>query len=373
MSALRTTANTGCLFKFDLGRELEMLGVEVESHEEHGFTLVGISDELRDDFSERRIELSWRLCLGTVTRNNAALAQTIALKTRKTNLIFHRSRSWIPSGRKTLAEHCIDLRLANFDRPPITRNPAEQSGIMQKVVEYTVGLMTDTKSYFDKRALVTNVICAAIGHVDEIAHMDKAMASMAKAGTLVQIGAKEGRVILSTQSILDQERRIIEITKSRMAEPSIFNAAAIEAAFDDERLSQEQNNALTDALGPGGIVGIQGGAGTGKTMASAGIKRAAAIEGKRLLLASPEWRAAGVLANELEEEGKFSVDRIINQAKAGKLVLTNDDLILVDKFRQTAPRIGAAIARDLRSQWRKDHYVGTPDKCPVSARASPMS
>ena len=320
------------MFKFDLGRELEMLGVEIESHEEHGFTLVGISDELRDDFSERRIEIKLEAArLGTVTKNNAVLAQTIALKTRKNKSEIPPIVELDPIWRKTLAEHCADPELANLDRPPITRNPAEQPVIMKGVVEHTVGSMTDTKSYFDKRALVTNAICTAIGQVDEISSMDKAMTSLAKTGGLVQIGAKDGQAVLSTQTILDQERRIIEITKVRMNEPSVFSVAAVKAAFDDDRLSQEQCNALTDALGAGGIIGIQGGAGTGKTMAAAGIKRAAAVDGKRLLLASPEWRAAGVLANELEEEGKLSVDRIINRAKAGMLVLGKDDVILVDE------------------------------------------
>ena len=72
------------LFKFDLARELEMLGVVVESHEEHGFTVSGISNELRDDFSERRMEIKLEAArLGMKTKNNAALAQMITLKTRK--------------------------------------------------------------------------------------------------------------------------------------------------------------------------------------------------------------------------------------------------------------------------------------------------
>jgi len=72
------------LFKFDLARELEMLGVVVEAHEEHGFTVSGISDELREVFSERRMEITLEADrLGIKTKNNAALAQMITLKTRK--------------------------------------------------------------------------------------------------------------------------------------------------------------------------------------------------------------------------------------------------------------------------------------------------
>ena len=320
------------LFKFDLGRELELLGIAVEGHEEHGFTAKGISDELRDDFSERRMAIKLEAQRrGFKTKNNAALAQVITLKTRNRKSDIPPLAELNPIWQATLKEHGVDPDLANFDRPAIHRDPAEQPAIMQEAVEYTVGQMTETRSYFDGRGLITEAICTAIGHVDHVDNIDKALITMARAGGLVQIGMQDDQVILSTQTILDQERRIIEITRGRKDERSIFSAAALEAAFSDGRLSQEQRNALADALGLGGVIGIQGGAGTGKTMTSAGIKRACEVDGRRLLLASPEWRAAGVLAGELQEERKYSADRILKQVKAGKLVFTKNDVILVDE------------------------------------------
>jgi conjugative relaxase-like TrwC/TraI family protein len=322
------------LFKFDLARELEMLGVVVESHEEHGFTVSGISNELREDFSERRMEIKLEADrLGIKTKNNAALAQMITLKTRKNKSDIPPISELNPLWQATLAAHGFEpnSELANFDRPAISRNPAEQSSIMKEVVGYTVGRMAHTKSYFDKRDLVTASICAAIGRVDDIAYMDKAMSSMANTGALVQIGAKDGKAILSTKAILDQERRIIAITKSRMVEPSIFDRSAVKAAIADTGLSQEQRDFLEDIFGPGGCVPGLGGAGTGKTRASAKVKEVCQASGLRLLLASPEWRAAGVLAKELKSEGRYSVDRLVNQHEAGKLLLGPKDVILCDE------------------------------------------
>ena len=322
------------LFKFDLARELETLGVVVASHEEHGFVVVGISNELRDDFSERRMEIKIEAARrGMKTKNNAVLAQMITLKTRKNKSEIPPLSELNPIWLTTLKGHGVgpDSKLANFDRPPINRDPAEQPGIMKAVVEHTVGQMTHTKSYFDRRDLVTASICAAIGHVDGIAYMEKAMSGMAKTGTLIQIGAKDGKAILSTQAILDQERRIIAITKARMAEPSIFDRSAVKAAVADTGLSQEQRDFLEDIFGPGGCAPGLGGAGTGKTRAAAKVKEVCQASGLRLLLASPEWRAACVLAKELESEGKYSVDRLVNQHEAGRFLLGPKDVILCDE------------------------------------------
>ena len=203
---------------------------------------------------------------------------------------------------------------------------------MKAVVEHTVGQMTHTKSYFDRRDLVTASICAAIGHVDGIAYMEKAISGMANTGAVIQIGAKEGKAILSTKAILDQERRIIAITKSRMVDPSIFDGSAVKAAIADTGLSQEQRDFLEDIFGPGGCVPGLGGAGTGKTRAAAKVKEVCQASGLRLLLASPEWRAAGVLAKELESEGKYSVDRLVNQHEAGRLLLGRKTLFSAMKL-----------------------------------------
>ena len=60
-----------------------------------GLLLSGISNELRDDFSERRMEIKIEAARrGMKTKNNAVLAQMITLKTRK-------NRSEIPPIKRT--------------------------------------------------------------------------------------------------------------------------------------------------------------------------------------------------------------------------------------------------------------------------------
>lgn len=324
------------VFKYKLGRELENIGVPVEYHEEHGFTIEGISPALREDFSERRMRIKLAAAKkGFETKDNAVAAQVIALETRG-------SKSDIPPldlldelWARTFADHGTDLSFAQLGGPAIKRDPATEPATMQEVIAEALAKITETASYMSEKELATEAILKSIGRVDSIANMDRAAKTLTHEdrgdNQLIEIGKIDGKPVFSTRRILDEEARIIEITKARMSEPSIFSQAALAAALSDDRLSTEQQDALTDALGSGGVIAIQGGAGTGKTMASIGIKRACQTDGKRLFLASPEWKPASTLATELDEVERFSVDRIINMAWSGKLKLTTDDVILVDE------------------------------------------
>ena len=71
------------VFKFRIARELEQLGIRLESHKEHGFMISGITPALREDFSERRMKIKLAAAgRGFETKNNAQAAQAIALEIR---------------------------------------------------------------------------------------------------------------------------------------------------------------------------------------------------------------------------------------------------------------------------------------------------
>ncbi len=322
------------IFKWKVGRALETNGISVAAHAEHGFIVADVPDDLRVSWSTRRQKIKAEAARqGFLTGDDAAAAQIVALQTRARKADIPPLPELDEKWTAEAAEHGIEpgVEWAHLDGPPIYRAPARQQGEMQAIMTEAIEGMAETRSFWDQRRLVAQTICAAIGRVDQLSYIDATLGTMKRSGELVQIAADEGQPILSTPQIISDEMRITEIVKSRSTEASRFSAAALAAAFDDDRLSTEQRDALRDALGVGGSIAIEGGAGVGKTTASAGIKRACEVDGKRLLLASPEWRAAGVLARELEIEEKFSVDRIINQHRAGNLKLGPDDVILIDE------------------------------------------
>ena len=176
-------------------------------------------------------------------------------------------------------------------------------------------------------------------------------------GDLIEI-RRDGKTLMTTKAILQAEKQIVGITKERSTETAFFSAKAIAAAMSDSRLSDEQRNALASMIDGGGIVATQGGAGVGKTTASAGIKRACEADGKRLILASPEWRAAGVLAKELESQEKYSVDKIINGLKNNKISLDKNSVILIDEAGKLHRDQAAELFNLTRSSGAKIILIG---------------
>ena len=318
------------LFTRDLAHRLEKLGVRVEASPEHGFKIVGQPENLIETWSKRRkviVEKAHEI--GIETKENAKLSQVITKKTRKAksnlqtiaNLETVWEIEWVTNRNNSA--------WADLNKKSILRSEAENENGEKKAMVNALNELSKNKSWWTDKQLMVAVIRHGIGLTNG-GHERLMMHHLINSGELVR-SVVDDKILITSKAILAKEKRIIEIVKKRRREKRFFSDDAGKAALSDPNLSGEQRNAILAALGGDGIVAIMGGAGVGKTVAASGIKRACAVDGKDLILASPEWRAAGVLAAELESEGKYSVDRIIIQIKSGKLALHNNSVVLIDE------------------------------------------
>lgn len=330
-----------------LARRLEAMGVQIEPDPEHGFRIAGQPDDLIERWSSRRRQIVAAAAeRGIETRDDAAQAQVLALGTRQ--------RKADVQDRAALEERWLDDRYgrdrdllmdaigeaagdgrahdpewARLDRPPVRRSPGRNLAAQQEALSAAVERMEAERSWWRRDQLGAVTIRLGTGRTDggnEAVLIDRMIAD----GRLVEVES-DGQRLMTTPHVLRQEQDIQRITHERRLERAFFSQAAQQAALADRRLSDEQKSAVEAMLTGGGVVAVEGGAGVGKTTASAGIKRACEADGKRLLVASPEWRAAGVLAGELDTDERFSVDRIINQIASGRLVPDADTVILIDE------------------------------------------
>ncbi|EGO96282.1 hypothetical protein APM_0898 [Acidiphilium sp. PM] len=385
------------MYTRQLARRLERLGVQVEPSPEHGFKIVGQPDDLIDLWSKRRKQIVAAAAeRGIETKDNAALAQMIALQTRqkKSDLqdIAKLEERWlsekwghdrdlmIAMTQGSMPGEKYDPEWARLDKEPIKRTDEQEIAGRSKAMTAALKEMSESRSWWRRDQLAEAAIRHGTGITsggDEAKMID----GLIERGDLIQI-ERDGKKLMTSREIIEAEQKIVGITKERSAEKSFFSVEAVAAALSDSRLSDEQEAALQAMISGGGIVATQGGAGVGKTTASAGIKRACETDGKRLILASPEWRAAGVLAKELENQEKYSVDKIITGLKKGNITVSRDTVILIDEagkmHRDQAAEL-FSLTRDsgakiiLVGDTRQMSAVRAGDPLDLVAKANPAS
>jgi conjugative relaxase-like TrwC/TraI family protein len=307
-----------------LARRLEGLGVKVEPSPEHGFKIVGQPDDLIDLWSKRRQQIVAAAAeRGIETKDDARQAQTIALQTRQKKAdvmsldqLEERwlSEKWghdrdlmIEMTQDSMPREKFDPEWHRLDREPVERTAEQEIAGQVRAMTTALKEMSEGRSWWRRDQLAEMVIRHGTG-ITSSAGEGRMIDMMIERGDLIQV-ERDGKRLMTSKAILEAEKAIVGITKERRSEKAFFSMKAYEAAMADSRLSDEQEAALQAMLIGGGIVATQGGAGVGKTTASAGIKRACEADNKRLILASPEWRAAGVLAKELENQEKYSALR----------------------------------------------------------------
>ena len=385
------------MYTRELARRLERLGVQVEPSPEHGFKIVGQPDDLIDIWSKRRHQIVKAAAeRGIETKDDAALAQMIALQTRqkKSDVMSldqleerWKSERW---GRDrdmlmamidgSVTGKGYDPSWSDLDKEPVTRTDEEEIAGQIKAMTSALKEMSENRSWWRRDQLGEAIIRHGTGITsggDEARMIDM----LIERGDLIQI-ERDGKRLMTSKAILEAEKQIVGITKVRRSEKAFFSIEAVAAAMADDRLSGEQEAALQAMISGGGIVATQGGAGVGKTTASAGIKRACQADNKRLILASPEWRAAGVLSKELESGEKYSVDKIISGLKKGKLVIDKNTVILIDEAGKMHRDQAAELFNLTRSSGAKIILVGDTrqmsavragDPLDLVAKANPAS
>ncbi|CAG4913165.1 unnamed protein product [Acidocella sp. C78] len=330
----------------DLAHSLERLGVRVEPSPEHGFKIVGQPDDLIDLWSKRRQQIVAAAAdRGIQTKDDARQAQAIALQTRQKKSDVQTldqleerwlSEKWgadralmIAMTEGSMPDKKYDPSWADLDKPAVKRTADEEIAGQVKAMTAALKELSESRSWWRRDQLGEMVIRHGTG-ITCSGNEGRMINMLIERGDLIQV-ERDGKRLMTSKAILEAEKAIVGITKERGVEKDFFSARAIAAAMADDRLSDEQRGALADMISGGGIVATQGGAGVGKTTASAGIKRACEADNKRLILASPEWRAAGVLSKELESQEKYSVDKIISGLKSGKISVDKNTVILIDE------------------------------------------
>ena len=245
------------VYRSELGRRLQLLGYGL-SPAEHGFEIAGVSSEIIARFSKRRRaiqaeEAKLALELGRAISNNARATLAHSSRQRKdTNLS---SEDILGQRRSQLsAEEFEGLRqLVTTGPAPVPSEPLVPRVSAAEAIDYARDHLFERRSVVAQRELLQEALSYGC-YQTPLCELESEL--QARKEFIVVDG------LLTTCQALLQEQRMVALVNQGMGK-----YAALNAAFSgDIQLTNEQRLALGLILRSSDqIIGLRGGAGTGKT------------------------------------------------------------------------------------------------------------
>ena len=261
-----------------------------------GFEIEGIDRALLEEHSTRRQEImDWVRSRGLA--DTAANRQRAALATRKAKDEPHHQEleaEWRARAKGTALDRKPPRPYAGRQR---TAEEAERLPTMLEIVNRSAEHLAERASVFRETDLCTQALAHSPGmytHADYVAALDR----LKRDGHLVDAVRRGLSPCLVTGRALRAEREIVRrMRTAREAGSPLADAARVEAALAQGGLTEGQRDAVrTILLGETRIAGVQGYAGTGKTVM---LRTVGELAGDRRMIAlAPSAAAVRALRRE---------------------------------------------------------------------------
>ena len=320
-SGLRVDGSTGALVGVELFKNKMLLGALYRAELAHQlvlrlkltlervktwFEVVGVPAELIKDSSKRRAQIETELAARG--ESGAVAAAEVTIDTRQNKRVIAREilhRRWEERGRtfgfgpEAVADLCHRLQLPRF---PQTPSPQE-----------AVASLLDQQSFFTHRELLRRL---AERHQTGLSAASLISAAKKSLEQLADLGAHNGQRYFTTKEMLALEGKLLKAALSvRTLDRFVVKKTTLEKVQSQHTLSEEQRQALTHITRtPGGVVVVQGWAGTGKSTLLAAAREVWTQEGFKVIGTA----LAGKAALGLKEASKIpseTIDRYLLQWK----------------------------------------------------------
>ena len=160
------------------------------------------------------------------------------------------------------------------------------------------------------------------------------------------------------RAALDRERRMILDAVERREEAGPLRLDAAERAISSRPgLSDEQAAAVRHVAGRGGVVAVEGLAGTGKSFMLGAVADAARESGARVVALAPSWQAAEVLAKDTGGPAR-ALQGYVRELARGDARLTARDVVVVDEASMASVDDVSKLLRHAREAGAKVALVG---------------
>jgi ATP-dependent exoDNAse (exonuclease V) alpha subunit len=208
--------------------------------------------------------------------------------------------------------------------------------------------LTRTDATFDEAHLAKVSLQAAAGLLDA-SEASGFLARFLAGPDLVPVATPQGPR-LTTASLLDQERRIVQVARAKAStrmlapRPDLVARMVELAEYSGPRLSAEQQTALEWLARPVGWASLEGLAGTGKTTLLRPLVGAYRTNGQPVVVVSTAAETARRTARELGLERGWTVEAFARAVEHGQLRPRDDWLVLVEEAAMVdTPRMAALL------------------------------
>ena len=348
--------HAGAVFRTELAHRLEQRGLAIEA-DGQAFRIAGAPRELAEAWSSRRGQVVAAAGAEGMDGKTARLAKERAAQSTR------RAKDTVPADADLERRWTADMARHGLAPDRIWRD-AQKAAERHQRPERTAGEAAVAEA-LERRSVTTEKELRRL--VAEAAQTRGGGAAGAKAeadrlltgGALLELGqTREGERVFTTRATLERERTMILDASERRGEASPIRAEAAEAAIARRpTMSEEQAAAVRHATGRGGVVAVEGLAGTGKSFALGAVADAARESGARVVALAPSWQAAEVVGKDTGTPAR-ALQGFVQDLARGEAHLGPRDIVLVDEAGMAGSRDVAILLRHAREAEAKVILVG---------------
>jgi len=316
----------GAAYRAALFRKLSELGVGLEpdaAHPDWGLRATSVTPELEKHWSTRHDQIVDELRMKGMSSREAETVALRSTRKAKEGEVSHAElfREW-----KSEAAHF------GLTSVPLLQSAARN---VPEIDDPEIESLTEKESTFRAQDVFAKVLNHGAGTWSLAEAVQRAKDVLERRDVLFQIsGAPRDQRIFTTKRMARLEREIAEMADRRKSETGHVlssPATSMKLSFSQRRIF----SALTTH--PGGVVAVEGRAGTGKSYTMAAVREAYEREGFRVLGAS----FSGKAAEELERGSGIksrTLDSFLIRARLGLVKLDDRTVLVLDESGMAGSR-----------------------------------
>ncbi|MDP2677330.1 MAG: MobF family relaxase [Rhodoferax sp.] len=282
----------GAYYRSELAREVQALGYEVRvTHGDGRFELAHITPEQVKTFSNRSQAIVQALEKQGLTREEASARQLqiAALQTRPAKESLDRGAlhaEWCERAAE------VGLDFMPHGEPSLLRNASHEAEQASHAVRYATAHLMERSAVVLSLDIERAALERGVGHT----HLEAIRFAIEQAvdqGELIRHGER-----YTTPGAQQRERDILAVeVAGRGQVVPLMAHEEVHAALDGTKLNDDQRGVVEHVMTSSDrVIGVQGGAGTGKTTALRSVRQLAEANGMTLVGVAPSRGAARELA-----------------------------------------------------------------------------